>query len=74
MTDTEKLDQLEEWAPRAAQALQDIADEAQAASANPQGQDQCTDLRALIAELDAILAADWTTAGPDIHAAGLDAL
>lgn len=70
----DKLDQLEDWAPRAAQALQDVADEAQAASDNPDGRDQCRDLRALIDELDAILANDWLTAGPDIHAAGLDAL
>ena len=44
------VDQLEEWSLRAVQSLQEIVDEAQAASGNPDGDDQSIDLRLLIEE------------------------
>jgi hypothetical protein len=44
------FDDLEDWALRAAEALQEFCDEAQLASGNPDGEDQLKDIRALIAE------------------------
>ena len=49
-----KDDALERWAHRAVLALRDLCDEAQEAAGNPAGEDQCPDLRALIAEFHAI--------------------
>ena len=45
---------LEDWAYRAAQTLQDFCDEAQESVGNPDGEDQLTDVRALLRELDLI--------------------
>jgi hypothetical protein len=46
---------LDEWAVRAGQALQEICDEAQEAAGNPDGEDQCLDLRELLRELDYLI-------------------
>ena len=49
-------DDLEDWALRTMQALQDICDEAQAAAGNPDGEDQALDIRALMLEYEQIAA------------------
>lgn len=43
-------EELEDWALRAAEALQQFCDEAQEASGNPDGEDQLRDIRKLIEE------------------------
>lgn len=43
---------LEDWSLRAMQALQDVCDEAQDAAGDPDGEDQCLDLRELMAEFE----------------------
>lgn len=43
---------LEDWALRAMQTLQDVVDDAQAAAGNPDGTDQCRDIRALMDEFE----------------------
>lgn len=43
-------DELEDWSHRAAQALQECCDDAQAAAGNPDGEDQLRDIRALLQE------------------------
>lgn len=48
-------DDLEGWATRAAQELQEFCDDAQEAAGNPDGEDQLPGVRGLIRELDAIL-------------------
>lgn len=44
------VDELEDWALRAVQTLQDIVDEAQESSGNPDGTDALIDIRQLIEE------------------------
>ena len=41
-------DDLENWSVRVAEALQEICDEAQIAAGEPDGEMECTDLRALL--------------------------
>lgn len=48
-------DDLEDWSMRAVQLLQDIADEAQAAAGDPDGDQECPDIRALLDEHNSIL-------------------
>ena len=47
-------DDLEDWAFRTMQALQDIVDDAQEAAGKPDGECQCLDIRALMEEYEAI--------------------
>lgn len=49
------IDELEDWSTRAAQALQDMCDEAQMAAGNPDGTDQLPDIRALLDEHNRIM-------------------
>ena len=49
---------LENWASRVAQELQDICDEAQVSAGKPHDEDECMDLRVLIKELDMILSGE----------------
>lgn len=63
-------DELEDWALRALQTLQDFCDEAQAAAGNPDGEDQLLDVRALMLEHERIAAGlpTWQArcqSGPD---------
>ncbi len=51
----QKIDLLEDWSHRAAQALQDICDEAQLAAGNVDGEDQLPDLRELLLEHNQIM-------------------
>lgn len=51
-------DDLEDWACRAAQWMQEVIDDAQAAAGDPDGDSECRDGRALLAELDALVALD----------------
>jgi len=51
----ERIDRLEGWAVMAAQELQDICDEAQEATGNPDGEDQLPGIRMLLRELDEIM-------------------
>lgn len=50
------VDDLECWCIRAAQWMQDVIDDAQAAAGNPDGETECMDGRHLLEELDAIIA------------------
>lgn len=59
MTETEKLDRLEMWATFAAEALQEICDDAQDAAGDPGGDSECKTIRALIKDLDDILLPSW---------------
>ena len=47
-------DELEDWASRVVQELQDVCDEAQEAAGNPDGEDCLPGTRALIEEFDRI--------------------
>jgi len=47
-------DELVSWSTRAVWLLRDLCAEAQAAAGNPQGEDQCQDIRALLAEYERI--------------------
>lgn len=47
-------DDLEDWAYRAMQTLQDIVDGAQQDAGNPDGDDECRDIRALMGEFERI--------------------
>lgn len=49
---------LEDWCARAAQWMQDVIDDAQATTGNPDGETECRDGRELLRELDALLAMD----------------
>lgn len=49
-------DDLECWCIRAAQWMQDVIDEAQAAAGDPDGDTECADGRALLEELDKLIA------------------
>lgn len=49
-------DDLECWCIRAAQWIQDVIDEAQAAAGDKDGEGECVDGRCLLTELDAIIA------------------
>ncbi len=44
------IDDLQDWAQRTAQELQDFCDEAQEAAGNPDGEDQLASVRALLEE------------------------
>lgn len=57
MTDTEKLDHLETWATLAAEALQDVIDDAR--RADPDNPAPCPELAMMINDLDRILGTDW---------------
>lgn len=48
-------DELEDWSIRAAEALQEVCDEAQKAAGNPDGEDQLQDFRVLLAEHSRIM-------------------
>jgi len=48
--------ELESWAQRAAEALQEFVDEAQEASGNPDAEDQLMDIRELLQEHNQIMA------------------
>lgn len=52
-------EQLESWALRACEALQEFCDEAQIAAGNPDGEDQLQDIRALLDEHSQITADLW---------------
>lgn len=47
-------EELEDWAGRAAQELQEFCDDAQVAAGNPDGEDQLLSVRVLIAEYERI--------------------
>lgn len=49
-------DELEDWALRTLQTLQDFCDDAQEAAGNPDGEDQLPDVRALMLEYEQIAA------------------
>lgn len=51
-----RLDQLEDWALRTMQELQDFCDDAQEAAGNPDGEDQLIGTRELMAEFEALAA------------------
>jgi hypothetical protein len=48
-------DELEDWALRTMQTLQEVCDDAQVAAGNPDGEDQCQDIRALMDEYERIM-------------------
>lgn len=52
------LEALEDWSLRVAQILQDVCDDAQMASGNPDGDDQLPDIRALLDEHNRIMSAE----------------
>lgn len=62
MTENEQqyYDDLDDWAFRTMQALQDIVDEAQLAAGDPDGESECRDIRALMAEYEAIRRGEQT--------------
>lgn len=47
-------DDLEDWAQRTMQALQEVCDDAQEAAGNPDGTDQLMDIRGLMEEYECI--------------------
>lgn len=49
-------DEIQDWASRAVQELQEFCDEAQMAAGNPDGEDQLPSVRGLIHEYDCIAA------------------
>jgi hypothetical protein len=57
----EKLDALELWATFAAEALQEVIDEAQEAAGDPEDETECQTLRSLLKDLDAILMPELAT-------------
>lgn len=48
-------DELEDWARRTMQALQEVCDDAQEAAGNPDGEDQLSDVRGLMFEYERIV-------------------
>jgi len=44
------VNDLEDWSVRVAEVLQDICDDAQVNAGNPDGDDQCPDIRELLDE------------------------
>lgn len=52
------LEALEDWSLRVAQILQDVCDDAQMSSGNPEGNDQLPDIRALLDEHNQIMNAE----------------
>lgn len=63
MTAEEKLDRLELWATFAAEALQEVCDEAQIAAGDPDGDSECKTYRSLLRDLDEILMPELTEQG-----------
>ena len=55
----DKETQLEDWAIRAGQVMQDIVDEAQLAAGEPDGVGECPDIREMLSELDALVVPRW---------------
>lgn len=67
-------DALESWAIAAAQELQEICDDAQAAAGDPEGTDQLPGVRQLLADLNAIIQPAWLELIADASAPGLESL
>ena len=59
MTDNQKLDRLELWATFAAEALQEVCDDAQEAAGDPDGEGEQLAIRGLLKDLDDILMPEW---------------